>query len=589
MTDSTFDFSGWATKNDIRCSDGRTIRHNAFADNDGDVVPLVWQHGHNDTNNVLGHVRLENRAEGVYAYGYFNDTPAANNARELLKHGDVDSMSIYANNLTQSGGDVQHGNIVEVSLVLSGANPGAKIENIALAHGDGTYEATDEAYIMTGEHLAHADTPEKPADKPADKTEGTSEGKTIKDIVESMNQDQKEVLYFLIAKAAEGEMKPENSEPNKEGAPVAHSNIFENDGTPNEGDTLYHSTIDTAFKDAVRTKANSMRDVFMTIAESNGLSHADIAHAEKTYGISNIDLLFPDAKNLDVPPAFIDRDQSWVKPVLNGTHHTPFTRIKSMQADITADEARAKGYITGSRKKEEVFKLLKRVTGPTTIYKMQKFDRDDLLDITDFDVIAWVKAEMRNKLDEELARAILIGDGRSNSDPYKVNEENIRPILKEDDLYCIKKDLGAGKTAAEIVDELIRAQDDLEGTGTPTMFCAKSFVTDLLLLKDTTGHYLYPTKQALADRLGVTAIVDVPQMKGLKTGATNDKDVLAIIVNLSDYNVGTDRGGEVTMFDDFDIDFNQQKYLLETRVSGALTKVKSAMVVTGNVSPRPHL
>lgn len=572
MTDSTFDFSGWATKNDIRCSDGRTIRHNAFADNDGDVVPLVWQHGHNDTNNVLGHVRLENRAEGVYAYGYFNDTPAANNARELLKHGDVDSMSIYANNLTQSGGDVQHGNIVEVSLVLSGANPGAKIENIALAHGDGTYEATDEAYIMTGEHLAHADTPEKPADK----TEGTSEGKTIKDIVESMNQDQKEVLYFLIAKAAEGEMKPENSEPNKEGAPVAHSNIFENDGTSNEGDILYHSTIDTAFKDAVRTKANSMRDVFMTIAESNGLSHADIAHAEKTYGISNIDLLFPDAKNLDVPPAFIDRDQSWVKPVLNGTHHTPFTRIKSMQADITADEARAKGYITGSRKKEEVFKLLKRVTGPTTIYKMQKFDRDDLLDITDFDVIAWVKAEMRNKLDEELARAILIGDGRSNSDPYKVNEENIRPILKEDDLYCIKKDLGGFADVSKMIDEIIRAQDELEGTGTPTMFCAKSFVTDMLLLKDTTGHYLYPTKQALADRLGVTAIVDVPQMKGLKQG---DKDVLAIIVNLSDYNVGTDRGGEVTMFDDFDIDFNQQKYLLETRVSGALTKVKSAMVV----------
>lgn len=585
MTDSTFDFSGWATKNDIRCSDGRTIRHNAFADNDGDVVPLVWQHGHNDTNNVLGHVRLENRAEGVYAYGYFNDTPAANNARELLKHGDVDSMSIYANNLTQSGGDVKHGNIVEVSLVLSGANPGAKIENIALAHGDGTYETTDEAYIMTGEHLAHAETPEKPAEKPAEKTEGTSEGKTIKDIVDSMNNDQKEVLYFLIAKAAEGEMKPENdSEPNKEGAPVAHSNIFENDGTPNEGDTLYHSTIDNAFKDAVRTKANSMRDVFMSIAESNGLSHADIAHAEKTYGISNIDLLFPDAKNLDVPPAFIDRDQSWVKPVLNGTHHTPFTRIKSMQADITADEARAKGYITGSRKKEEVFKLLKRTTSPTTIYKKQKFDRDDLLDITDFDVIAWVKQEMRMKLDEELARAILIGDGRSNSDPDKINEENIRPILKEDDLYCIKKDLGAGKSVDQIIDELIRAQDDLEGTGTPTMFCAKSFVTDMLLIKDTTGHYLYPTKQALADRLGVTAIVDVPQMKGLKTGSANDKDVLAIVVNLSDYNVGTDKGGEVTMFDDFDIDFNQQKYLLETRVSGALTKVKSAMVVTGKTA-----
>ena len=357
---------------------------------------------------------------------------------------------------------------------------------------------------------------------------------------------------------------------------MAHTNIFESDGTPNEGDTLFHSTIDAAFKDAVRTKANSLREVFMAAAEENGLSHADIAHAEKSYGISNIDLLFPDAKNLDVPPAFIDRDQGWVKPVLNGTHHTPFTRIKSMQADITADEARAKGYITGARKKEEVFKLLKRTTTPTTIYKLQKFDRDDLLDITDFDVIAWVKGEMRMKLDEELARAILIGDGRSNSDPDKINEENIRPILKEDDLYCLKKDLPAATETSDIVDALIRAQDDLEGTGTPTLFCAKSFVTDLLLQKDTTGHYLYPTKQALADRLGVSAIIDVPQMKGLKDG---NKSVLAILVNLADYNVGTDKGGEVTMFDDFDIDFNKYTYLLETRVSGALTKVKSAMVI----------
>lgn len=572
MTNTACDFSGWATKNDIRCSDGRTIRHNAFADNDGDIVPLVWQHGHGTPDNVLGHVQLENRDEGVYAFGYFNDTPSAAHAKELLKHGDVDSMSIYANNLTQSGGDVKHGNIVEVSLVLSGANPGAKIENIALAHGDGTYEATDEAYIMTGEHLAHAD-----SEKPALKTDDSGEGKTIKDIVDSMTQDQKEVLYFLIAKAAEGEMNPSaDTAPNKEGAPVAHTNIFESDGTPNEGDTLYHSTIDAAFKDAVRTKSNSLREVFMAAAEANGLSHADIAHAEKTYGISNIDLLFPDAKNLDVPPAFIDRDQGWVKPVLSGTHHTPFTRIKSMQADITADEARAKGYITGARKKEEVFKLLKRTTTPTTIYKLQKFDRDDLLDITDFDVIAWVKGEMRSKLDEELARAILLGDGRSNSDPDKINEENIRPILKEDDLYCIKKDLSAATETADIVDALIRAQDDLEGTGTPTLFCAKSFVTDLLLLKDTTGHYLYPTKQALADRLGVSAIIDVPQMKGLKDG---NKNVLAIIVNLADYNVGTDKGGEVTMFDDFDIDFNKYSYLLETRVSGALTKVKSALVV----------
>ena len=564
MTDTTFDFSGWATKNDIRCSDGRTIRHNAFAGNDGDIVPLVWQHGHNDTANVLGHVQLENRDEGVYAFGYFNETPAANNAKELLKHGDVDSMSIYANNLTQSGGDVMHGNIVEVSLVLSGANPGAKIENIALAHGDGTYETTDEAYIMSGSHISHAS-----------ETNNSSSGeKTVQDIVDSMTDEQKDVLMFLIGKAAEEGANPEESD--TEGDPMSHTNIFETDTPIDESAVLYHSTIDSAFQDAVRTKANSLREVFMAAAEENGLTHSAIAHAEKTYGISNIDMLFPDAKNLDVPPTFIDRDQGWVKPVLNGTHHTPFTRIKSMQADITADEARAKGYITGSRKKEEVFKLLKRVTTPTTIYKLQKFDRDDLLDITDFDTIAWVKGEMRSKLDEELARAILLGDGRSNSDPDKINEENIRPILKEDDLYCLKKDLPATITPDVIVDELIRAQDDLEGTGSPTLFCAKSFVTDLLLQKDKMGHYLYPTKQALADRLGVSSIVDVPQMKNLKDG---NKDVLAIIVNLSDYNVGTDRGGEVTMFDDFDIDFNQYKYLLETRVSGALTKVKSAMVV----------
>lgn len=564
MTDTTFDFSGWATKNDIRCSDGRTIRHNAFAGNDGDIVPLVWQHGHNDTANVLGHVQLENRDEGVYAFGYFNETPAANNAKELLKHGDVDSMSIYANNLTQSGGDVMHGNIVEVSLVLSGANPGAKIENIALAHGDGTYETTDEAYIMSGSHISHAS-----------ETNNSSSGeKTVQDIVDSMTDEQKDVLMFLIGKAAEEGVNPEESD--TEGDPMSHTNIFETDTPVDESAVLYHSTIDSAFQDAVRTKANSLREVFMAAAEENGLTHSAIAHAEKTYGISNIDMLFPDAKNLDVPPTFIDRDQGWVKPVLNGTHHTPFTRIKSMQADITADEARAKGYITGSRKKEEVFKLLKRVTTPTTIYKLQKFDRDDLLDMTDFDTIAWVKGEMRSKLDEELARAILLGDGRSNSDSDKINEENIRPILKEDDLYCLKKDLPATITPDVIVDELIRAQDDLEGTGSPTLFCAKSFVTDLLLQKDKMGHYLYPTKQALADRLGVSSIVDVPQMKNLKDG---NKDVLAIIVNLSDYNVGTDRGGEVTMFDDFDIDFNQYKYLLETRVSGALTKVKSAMVV----------
>lgn len=570
-----YDFSGWATKNNIRCSDGRTILANAFADNDGDVVPLVWQHGHTSPENVLGHVQLQNRSEGVYAFGYFNDTPSAQHAKELLTHGDVDSLSIFANRLKQNGGDVQHGHIVEVSLVLSGANPGAKIENIAIAHGDGTYEDADEAYITMGEAtLRHdSDTEKNMGDN---KQTDQKNEKTVQDVVDSMTDEQRNVLYFLIAKAVE-------EQDDTEGDDMGHSNIFEG-SNDNAGDILYHSTLADAFDDAVRRNASSLRDVFLAHADEAGLDANIIAHAEKTYGIANPELLFPDAKSLDIPPRFIDRDQTWVGAVLNAAHHTPFTRIKSVQADIRPEEARAKGYITGKRKKDEVFKILKRVTSPTTIYKKQKFDRDDMVDITDFDVIAWVKKEMRVKLDEELARAILIGDGRSTSDDDKVNEENIRPILHEDELYCLKKTLdapAAGSSPADIVDELVRAQEELEGSGTPTLYAAKPLITELLLAKDKVGRRLYPTRQSLADAIGVSGIVEVPQMKGLKDGTD---DVLAIIVNLADYNIGTDKGGEVNFFEDFDIDFNQQKYLLETRCSGALVVPFSALVVKRKVS-----
>lgn len=559
-----FDFSGWATRNDIKCSDGRTIRKNAFKDNDGQTVPLVWNHSHNDPLNVLGHALLENRDEGVYAYCKFNDTEAGKNAKELVNHGDVTALSIYANKLKQKGGDVLHGAIREVSLVLAGANPGAFIDSI-MSHGE---ESDEEAIIYTGEEIAlsHAEPePEpkqepKPEEKKEDKKPMEKE-KTVQDVFDELTEEQKNVVYAIIGQALED--AGVNTE---DGGKEMKQNVFDNDEMNNEN-VLSHSDMEAIISDAKRY--GSMKDSFL-------------AHTQN-YGIQNVDWLFPEPQTLDVPPTFIQRDMGWVQKVMSGVHHTPFSRIKSMFADITADEARAKGYIKGKMKKEEVFTLLKRSTTPTTIYKKQKMDRDDVIDITDFDVIAWLKKEMRLMLDEEIARAILIGDGRLSSSDDKINEQNIRPIVSDDDLYTIKASVNVktGATGAEkakaFIDSVIRSRKEYKGSGTPSLFTTEDMVTECLLLEDGIGHKLYKSEAELATTLRVKEIVTVEAMEGLKDKSENE--VAGIVVNLVDYNVGADKGGAVNMFDDFDIDYNQQKYLIETRCSGALIKPYSAIAL----------
>lgn len=556
-----FDFSGWATRNDIKCSDGRTIRKNAFKDNDGQTVPLVWNHSHNDPLNVLGHALLENRNEGVYAYCKFNDTDSGRNAKQLVEHGDVTALSIYANKLKQNGGDVIHGAIREVSLVLAGANPGAFIDSI-MAHGE---ESDEEAVIYTGENisLSHADEEEMPEEKPEQKKEEKpmEKEKTVQDVFDELTEEQKNVVYALIGQALEDAGVDTEGEDGK----MKH-NVFDNDEME-YGNVLSHSDMVDIISDAKRY--GSMKDSFL-------------AHTQN-YGIENVDFLFPDAKPLDVPPTFVQRDMGWVQKVMSGVHHTPFSRIKSMFADITADEARAKGYTKGKLKKEEVFSLLKRTTTPTTIYKKQKMDRDDVVDITDFDVIAWLKKEMRLMLDEEIARAILIGDGRLSSSDDKINEQNIRPILSDAELYTIKTNInvkinatGAEKAKA-FIDAVIRSRKDYKGSGNPSLFTTEDMVTECLLLEDGIGHKLYKSEAELATTLRVKEIVTVEVMEGLKD--SSEHEVAGIVVNLADYNVGADKGGAVNMFDDFDIDYNQQKYLIETRCSGALVKPYSAIAL----------
>lgn len=559
-----FDFSGYATRNDLRCSDGRTIRSGAFVDNDGGTVPLVWQHGHNSPDNVLGHALLENRNDGVYCYAKFNNGEQAKTAKELVKHGDVDSLSIFANKLTQRGGDVLHGNIVEVSLVLSGANPGARIDNVSLQHSDGSIEELDEAVIFTGLELSHADETEEDNSKEAD----VADEETVADVLNTLTDKQKDAVYYVIGQAIEDANQDDTNDTNEEEA--MHSNIFEGEDTltgSNDEFELAHSAVAEALEDARRHNLSSFKDAF--------LQHAG------TYGIDNIEVLFPDARSVTDEPTFIKRRTDWVSGVLNEAKHSPFSRIKSIHADITEDKARALGYTKGNKKKEEVFKLLKRVTTPTTIYKKQKFDRDDLIDITDLNVVAWVKKEMRLMLDEELARALLIGDGREISSQDKINEENIRPIWKDDSLYTIKVLLEKKVVGEDLVDAFIKSFADYEGTGTPKLYTTKTIVTELLLLKDKIGRRLYETKASLASALGVSEIVEVPVMKGAtrETKKNGTADLLGIIVNMADYTIGADKGGEVNMFDDFDIDFNQFKYLLETRVSGALTQPKTAIAV----------
>lgn len=553
-----YDFSGWATRANLKCSDGRTIMRDAFKQNDGQKVPLVWNHQHDDPNEVLGHALLENREDGVYAYCSLNDTESGKTAKRLIQHGDISALSIYANQLKQNMSNVVHGNIREVSLVLAGANPGASIQSV-IQHG-ATIE--DEAMIYTGEELSimHSDDPKPPVEKPEKNTDENDE--TIGDIFNTLNEKQKEVVYALIGEALENN----NSEG---GDNTMRHNVFDQSEEQNSENVLSHSEMQTIIEDGKRF--GSLKESF--------LQHAD------EYGIENIEYLFPEAKSLNTPPDFIKREMGWVQTVMSGVHHTPFSRIKSMFADITADEARARGYMKGKLKKEEVFSLLKRTTTPTTIYKKQKLDRDDVIDITDFDVISWLKSEMRMMLDEEIARAILIGDGRLASSDDKINEQNIRPIWKDEELYTIKgivkgDDSDKAALATEFIDQSVRSMTDYRGSGSPTAYMTAEMLTECLLLKDTNGKRIYSNENEVATAMRVSKIVTVPVMNNQTRKEGSDTYTLqAIIVNLNDYNVGADKGGAINMFDDFDIDYNQQKYLIETRCSGALTKPFSAIVL----------
>lgn len=552
-----FDFGGWATKNNLKCSDGRVIIRDAFKHNDGNTVPLVWNHQHNDPLNILGHAVLENRQEGVYAYCTFNNTDAGQNAKQLVEHGDVSALSIYANKLQQQGSNVIHGEIREVSLVLAGANPGAFIDSI-IRHGE---ESDEEAVVYTGEYLelAHADNEEKEEPEKEEK----QKDKTVQDVFDTLNEEQKNVVYALVGQALES--KDQNDKKDNEGEPNMKHNVFDKE-TENKETTLSHSEMQTIIADAKR--------------------YGSIKDSALAHGIENIDYLFPDARTINNTPDFIQRDMGWVQKVMSATHHTPFSRIKSMHADITEDEARARGYIKGKLKKEEVFSLIKRTTDPTTIYKKQKMDRDDVVDITDFDVIAWLKAEMRMMLDEEIARAILIGDGRLPSSDDKISEEKVRPIWKDADLYTVKHLIktedgsDSDKKARAFIKAAIKSRKNYKGSGNPKMFTTEDIVTDCLLLEDTTGRRIYNSVNDLATALRVSEIVTVPVMEGLKrNGASQKVELLGLIVNLKDYNIGADKGGAINMFDDFDIDYNQQKYLIETRCSGALVKPFSAVAI----------
>lgn len=576
-----FDCSGWATRANLKCSDGRVILKDAFKHNDGQTVPLVWNHQHSDPNEVLGHALLENREDGVYAYCKFNETESGRTAKLLVQHGDVSALSIYANQLKQQGSHVLHGAIREVSLVLAGANPGAFIDSI-IKHGE---ESEEEAIIYTGENISlyHAETdskeekPKMEETKTEDKKETKPESEeTLQDVFDTLNEKQKTAVYAIVSQALEeGADEEDDSEGGNED--MKH-NVF--DTEEKQENVISHADIQAAIADAKRY--GSMRESF--------LAHSieTTADKEQTYGIKGADdWLFPDARNLNTPPEFIKRDMGWVSKVMRGTSHTPLSRIKSMFADITEDEARAKGYIKGKYKKEEVFSLLKRTTTPTTIYKKQKMDRDDIVDITDFDVIAWLKSEMRMMLDEEIARAILVSDGRPSSSDDKINELNIRPIWTDDDLFTIKVGVSvdANATSDDKAKAMIRAsvksRKNYKGSGNPVLFTTEDWLTDCLLLEDGVGRIIYDSVDKLKSTLRVSDIITVPVMEGLTRTDSEGKTrtLIGIIVNLKDYNVGADKGGAVNMFDDFDIDYNAQKYLIETRCSGALIKPFSAIAL----------
>lgn len=613
MSKDKYDFSGYATKNDLKCSDGRTILKDAFKDQDGQTVPLVWQHLHNEPANVLGHAVLENREDGVYCYGKFNDTEAGKNAKELVSHGDISSLSIYANQLKEQAKKVLHGAIREVSLVLSGANPGALIDNLSFAHGDGTWtEDETEAIIYTGLEFAHGEEGPAGDDKTIaevfetftddqktvvyamiahaigedDGEEG--EGKksvnnvlkhaakgddaTVKEIFDTLNEDQQKVVYYLIGAALEeagaeaGAGAAKHSNTSKEGESIMKNNVFDQSTQDPSKNVLTHDQKLEILGDAKRF--GSLKESF-------------IAHAEE-YGFDPIDILFPDARNVNAGgPVTIKRDDTWVAGVLAETTHTPFARIKTILADLTVEEARAKGYVTGSLKKEEVIPLLRRVTTPTTIYKKQKLDRDDMVDITDFDVVVWLKNEMRGMLNEELARAILIGDGRIVGDEDKINAENVRPIAFDNgDVFVHRAAVYPSTKIDNIIDEFIRIRKYYKGSGSPTLYTSTDLLTEMLLVKDKMGRRVYSNITELAAVLRVSKIVEVEVMNdAVRMVGDVEHEILGIVVNLKDYTIGADKGGQVAMFDDFDIDYNQYKYLIETRVSGALNKPKSALII----------
>ena len=615
----TYDFSGWATRNNLRCSDGRVILRDAFRDNDGMTVPLVWNHQHNEPENVLGHALLENRDEGVYAYCKFNDTESGRNAKILVEHGDVSALSIYANKLKQQGSNVLHGAIREVSLVLAGANPGAFIDSV-MVHGEGD---DDEAIIYSGEEINFAHTDKEPvekedseetvgdvfntlndkqkavvyamigealrdgASKEEDKDEESEEVKhsedegeedmandsaTVQDVLDSMTEEQKSVMYALIGEALrDGASYADEQAENEEDESVKH-NVFEDE--ENYDEVLSHSDLEAIFADAKHS--SSLKDTFLA------------------HGITNIDYLFPEERNLDATPQFIKRDTGWVSKVMGGVHHTPFSRIRSSFADITADEARARGYMKGNQKKDEVFSLLKRATTPTTVYKKQKLDRDDVIDVTTLDIVAFMKKEMRMMLDEELARAFLIGDGRLSSSDDKINEQCIRPIWKDADLFTVKYPIVHAANATDdekakaFIKACVKSRKLYKGSGNPTLFTTEDMLTSMLLLEDLNGRLIYDSVDKLATVLRVKEIVTVTPMEGQSRYDSNNNELVlaGIYVNMNDYNVGADNGGSVNMFDDFDIDFNAQKYLIETRCSGALTMPFSAVALEfATVSP----
>lgn len=576
----SYDFAGWVTRANLRCTDGRIIMNDAFKGCDGKRVPLVWAHQHNSVEDVLGHMDLENRGEGVYGYGYFNETDSGQNAKELVRNGDVTAMSIYANQLKQEGSSVRHGVIREVSLVLAGANPGAFIDSVMM-HADGTtYTSEDEAQIYTGKvmevidmanKLEHADQAEEKQETPA--AEKPEEGnETIGEIFKTLSDKQKKAVYAIVGSIMDDEDGDDEEDDSEEDDADMKHNVFDTETNPM--DVISHDEMTAVITDA--RSRGSMKD-------------AALAH-----GITNIGNLFPEAQTIEKTPEFYKRDTDWVSVVMNGVHRSPFSRVKSTYADITADDARARGYVKGNQKVEETIAALKRVTTPTTIYKLQKLDRDDVIDITDFDVVAWIKGEMRMMLDEEIARAILVGDGRSASSNDKINEQNIRPIWKDDEAYTIHhiaklaKDATQDDVAIAFIRDSVKSRKDYKGGGNPTLFTTEDHLTNMLLLEDRVGRRLYDTVEKLATAMRVSRIVTVPVMEdltrtttsadaGVTTGTT--VQLAGIIVNLGDYNVGADRGGEVNLFDDFDINYNKQEYLIETRCSGAMIRPKGAIAL----------